>query len=158
METIKQKRKRKTYLKPSEIDCWSIDVVLTNHLDKTKTKFNFSEYGNPDGLAQSLKSHITFYYYNYYKNILLSPDKVKYKHMIYPDLFFTGCNMRILNSKSDVKNSIIDEACLSSLLLTKEQRTDKNLHNDKLIMSKATAKKLKELNELIAQGKIILED
>lgn len=152
---------RPKYLKANDIDTWTFEVKISNSLDPTNTTFNFTAQGNISGVLHHIKSYTQHYFYNYFLNVISKQERIKFKYLAIHSSLFTAGNKRLITKASDCKSSLIDRGCLSLLSLPlpqqKEKLTELNVTQKELI-SKLTAKGLQELNELIKDGKIILED
>ena len=109
----KTNKSKSTSLKPCDYDTWKIEVQLSNTKDELNTKVCFEIVGNPKGLINGLKTHLTFYHYNYFAPLIAFPLKLKYISSLHPNYIAKGGNKVIFNDNSKVKSSLKTKALLS---------------------------------------------
>ncbi len=112
---MKQKNSnKKKRLTPHDFDTWKIEVALSNTKDELNTKVCFEVVGNPKGLMNGLKTHLTFFHYNYYAPLIAFPLKMKYISSLHPNYIAKGGNKVIFKDNSKVKSSLKDKAVLTA--------------------------------------------
>ncbi len=116
--TTKTNKKRLT---PHDFDTWKIEVSLSNTKDELNTKVCFEITGNPSGLINGLKTHLTFFHYNYYAPFIAFPLKMKYISSLHPNYIAKGGNKVIFKDNSKVKSSLKSRAVLTTELHTEKK-------------------------------------